>query len=100
MCILLCGCSHNGLLFINGKYFGLNAQGFTYASGIMITDLSRENSSFKASVKDEDGLSDEKSINGEIKVERSIGKQCTGYLVDLAKVSPETAAEYVKPEQK
>ena len=83
-------------MFINGKYFGLNTQGFTYASGVMITDLSRENSSFSAKVKDEDGLADDKSVKGEIKIKREIKKQITGRLVELASESPEAVKEYLK----
>ena len=97
--LLLASCSHNGLLTVRGKYFGLNQTGFTYANGLIVADMSRENTSVKVKAEDKDGLGDSKDIASSIEVERTIGKQCTGYLVDLAKESPEAAEAYISNQQ-
>lgn len=96
---LFTSCSHNGLLVAKGKVFLLNAQGLTYVNGTVVSDMSRENTKLNADIEDYDTLAqaeNEQSLTGSVKVNYEIGKQITGYLVDLSKKAPEAVEEYLK----
>lgn len=98
--VFFCGCSHNAAIFGFGKVIkvGNVEMEALYVNGIAIIDYSRENSSWEIEIDDEDGLSydsEAKVVKGIKKIKRTIGKQITGYLRDLAKVDPKAAEEYV-----
>lgn len=98
LCVLLAGCSHNGLVVIDGKYFGATSSGIHYANGFLLIDESRENSHLRAELSDADSVASGASGNlrGVSAVEKSVGRQATGYLVDLAEVDPEAVQGYLK----
>ena len=104
--LLFCGCSHNPAVFIIGKQLKLGTTEYgeiSYINGIAIIDCSRENSSWEMEVDENDGIQyDQKTgtVKGIRKIKRTIGRQVTGYLVDLAKVDKHLAAEYVKEQEK
>lgn len=95
----LTSCSHNGFLLAKGKVWSLNERGFTYINGVALIDYSRENTSIEAKVSDDDtiaaGENKDGTLNGGMEVHRNIGRQITGYLVDLAEVAPEAAKAYL-----
>jgi len=99
-----CGCSHNAAILTFGKTFriaGGEYGGLIYVNGISIVDVSRENSELELEIDDEAGISyneDEKTLTGVKKIKFKVGKQVSGYLVDLAKVDPDAATEYLKDE--
>jgi len=89
---LLAGCnrfSHN----LNGMFFGDRAAigsmeygEISYLHGFAIIDASRENSGWSVEIDKEDGLSfTDGKLKGVTRITRTIGKQVTGYAVDLAK---------------
>lgn len=96
------GCSHNAAILTFGKTFriaGGEYGGIIYVNGISIVDVSRENSDLELEIDDEAGLSyneDEKTLKGVKKIKFSVGKQVTGYLVDLAKEDKELAEKYLE----
>ena len=95
-----CGCSHNAAIFGFVKVIkvGNVEMEALYVNGIAIVDYSRENSSWEIEIDDEDGLSydsEAKVVKGIKKIKRTIGKQITGYLVDLSKADRKAAEEYV-----
>ena len=107
MLICLCSCSHNPAVFTIGKQVKLGTTEYgeiSYINGIAIVDCSRENSSWEMEIDDNDGIQyDAKTgtVKGIRKIKRTIGRQVTGYLVDLAKVDKYLAQEYAKePEKK
>lgn len=96
--IMLCGCSHSGLVVARGKVFTLNERGLTYVNGVLAYDLSRENTDAEVEVQDADGLGGHNGthqIKGGLKFRRRIGKVVTGYLVDLSKKNPKAAEKYL-----
>lgn len=96
--IMLCGCSHSGLVVARGKVFTLNERGLTYVNGVLAYDLSRENTDAEVEVQDADGLGGHNGthqIKGGLKFRRRIGKVVTGYLVDLSKKNPKAAVKYL-----
>ena len=96
--LLLAACAHNGLAVARGKVFTLNERGLTYVNGVLAYDLSRENTDAEVEIQDADGLGGHAGthqIKGGIKFRRRIGKQVTGYLVDLSKKNPKAAAGYL-----
>ena len=100
------GCSHNPAIFTIGKQFKIGTTEYgeiSYINGLAIVDCSRENSSWELEIDDEDGITFDKATNtikGVRKIRRIIGKQVTGYLVDLAKVDKCIANEYVNEQEK
>ncbi|MBQ7177661.1 MAG: hypothetical protein IJS08_09630 [Victivallales bacterium] len=105
--IIFCaGCSHNPAVFTIGKQVKLGTTEYgeiSYINGIAIVDCSRENSSWEMEIDDNDGIQyDQKTgtVKGIRKIRRTIGRQVTGYLVDLAKVDKYLAVEYVKENAK
>lgn len=100
----LSACSHNTAGITVGTRFnaGLDPQNATanlsYVDGLNVIDVSRENSVWKLEIDGDSGISyDEQSgsLKGVKKIERSIGPQITGYLVELSDRNPEAALEYV-----
>lgn len=94
-------CSHNPAAFVFGKQIkmgNLEYGEISYLDGVAIIDISRENSMWSIEIDDETGLSydaESKTIKGIKKITRSIGKQVTGYLNDLAKNSPTAVENYL-----
>lgn len=102
---VLPACSHNASGFTIGTKcnMGLDPQNATanisYVDGLNVIDVSRENSVWRLEIDGDSGLSyDEQSgtVKGIKKIERSVGPQITGYLVELAEKHPEAALEYAK----
>ena len=95
------GCSnisHNANLFASGKYYNLGTPnyGFTYVNGTTVVSVNRENSETVVEANDGDGLTQASSAFKGIRVVKfRSGPQVTGYLVDLAKKSPDSAILYV-----
>lgn len=103
--ILVClvGCSHNtGSVTLGTRInLGFDPQSATanisYADGLNLFDVSRENSSWELEIDATSGVSlNDGSIKGVKRIKRDLGPQITGYLVDLAHKDPEMAKEYVK----
>lgn len=99
---LLSGCSRLSHNF-NGMFFGTRAAigsveygEISYLHGFAIIDASREQSSWSVEIDKEDGLSfTDGKLKGVTKITRTIGKQVTGYAVDLAKVDSKAAEEWL-----
>lgn len=95
------GCSHNPAVFTFGTKvsIGNNEYGeLSYINGINILDVSRENSSWEIEIDDQTGITydaDNGVIKGIKKIRRTIGEQCTGYLVELADESEPVAKAWV-----
>ncbi len=105
----LAGCtrfSHNAAVLVMGEKAGVGSVEYgeiSYLSGLALVDLSRENSEWEIEVDEQNGIQyDSKTggIRGIRKIRRRIGRQITGYLVDLAKKDAEAAKEWVKPEER
>ena len=99
LAMFLTSCSHNGFMVGQGRVVVLNEAGFQYVNGFFAYDLSRENSEIETETSDANGLAPapgSSQIKGGIRIRRRIGKQVTGYLVDLADRSPEAVIEYLK----
>lgn len=97
LCLLLVSCSHNQGTVILGKGFLAGAEGLKYFNGVALLDNSRENSEWGIEIDDEDGITvQDGNIKGIKKIERKIGKQVTGYLVDLAEEDPEAVNKYLE----
>lgn len=102
--LALAGCSHNAALLTVGKQLKVGSSEYaeiTYLNGFAIIDMSRENSSWAIEIDDEVGLSYDNTtgtVKGIKRIERHIGRQITGYLVDLAKANPEAAKTYLSTE--
>lgn len=103
--VLLAGCSHNPAVFTLGKRTNVGfdpgqlSANVSWTDGLNIVDVPRENSSFEIEVDEQTGLSFDPATNtvrGVRRITRRTGVQVTGYLVDLAKESPEAALEYIR----
>ena len=100
---LLASCAHNGFFLGQGRVLLINGSGLTYVNGFFASGMSRENTDTEVEIQNSDGIGNVTGTSqmvGGIKVRRKIGKQITGYLVDLAKVSSDAAKEYVSSEEK
>lgn len=98
--LLICsGCSHNQGMMVAGKGFIIGGNGIQYFNGLALVDNSRENTGWKIVLNDDDAFGQDgnqagaKSVKS---VERTIGKQITGYLVDLGEADAEAVREYLK----
>lgn len=101
--ILLVSCGHNTGSFLLGDRtnIGIDPQNMTanisHESGMHVMDISRENSSWRIYT---DSKINVDSTTGEVTgirmIEREVGPQITGYLVDLAKENPELAKIYLE----
>jgi len=100
--ILMSGCSRlshnfNGMFF--GTRFSVGSPEYgeiVYMNGFSIIDASREESSYSVEIDKEDGLSfTDGKLKGVTRITRTIGKQVTGYAVDLAKVDPKATEEWL-----
>lgn len=103
--LFFAGCSHNPAVFTLGKRTNIGfdpgqmTANISWSDGLNVVDVPRENSSFEITVNEDTGMSFDPATNtikGVKKITRRTGVQITGYLVDLAKVSPEAAVEYIK----
>jgi len=103
--LLLTSCimqSHNPLQILTGKQtkLGFGDYGaFNHKEGLVISDIPRENTTLEIEFDSEAGVSYDPqtgSVKGIVKITRSVGPQITGYLVELAQVSPDAALEYLK----
>lgn len=99
------GCSHNvgGFTIGTRTQAGIDPQNMTanisHTDGLNVIDVSRENSEWEIEIDDESGVTVDKktgNIKGIKKIRRKVGPQVTGYLVDLAKESPEFAKWYLE----
>lgn len=94
--------SHNPLQVLTGKQtkIGFGDYGvFNHKEGLVISDIPRENTTLEIEFDSDTGVSydpETGAIRGIMKITRTVGPQITGYLVDLAQVSPDAAAEYLK----
>ena len=98
--LVFCGCSHNGLFVAKGKVLTVNEGGLTYVNGTVFWDMSRENTQTAAAFEDSDTVptTGDGEATGKITIKRKIGKQVTGYLVDLSGKDPEAAEKYLEPD--
>lgn len=103
--LALSGCSHNTGAFTLGTRvnLGLDPQNATanasYTDGLNVIDVSRENASWSIEIDADNGVSVDTStgnIKGVKRINREVGPQITGYLVDLAAKDPEMAKLYVE----
>lgn len=103
--LALSGCSHNTGAFTLGTRvnLGLDPQNATanasYTDGLNVIDVSRENASWSIEIDADNGVSVDTStgnIKGVKRINREVGPQITGYLVDLSENSPEAAASYIE----
>lgn len=99
------GCSHNPMVLSMGKRFqagttpGSADFGLSYTDGLAVLDVPRENSSWEMEINDATGLqwdATTSALKGVKKITRKTGIQITGYLIDLAKRSPEAAKAYIE----
>ena len=102
ICAALASCSHNPAQFVLGEQtrIGFGDYGtFNAVEGLVINDIPRENTAFMLELDSEHGVSYDPAsgtVKGVKSITRIVGPQVTGYLVDLAKASPEAALEYLK----
>ena len=106
ICLMLAGCSHNGIVYHSGTYANLGLSPKTYDIGVQYFDGefisvgSRENSSVEITYKKDKNTLDFENAKSEKagieKIKYTIGPQITGYLVDLVKENPELAAKYLE----
>jgi len=103
--ILSVGCrrfSHNPAVFTFGKKISVGTAEYgelSYLDGIAIVDVSRENSSWSIEIDETTGITIDKdagSLKGIKKITRTIGRQVTGYLVDLAETDAAAAESWCK----
>ena len=96
------GCSHNPATIMGGEQtrLGFGDYGsYNSVKGLLVTDVPRENSRLKIGIDEEHGIRYDPAsgaITGIVSIEREIGPQITGYLVDLAKAAPQAALEYLR----
>ena len=110
ICLMLAGCSHNGIVYHSGTYANLGLSPKTYDIGVQYFDGefisvgSRENSSVEITYKKDQSTLDFKNAKSETagidKIKYTIGPQITGYLVDLVKENPELATKYITEQLK
>lgn len=105
MVALAAGCSHNvgGFTVGTRTQAGIDPQNMTanisHTDGLNVIDVGRENSEWEIEINDETGVTIDKktgNIKGIKRIHRKVGPQVTGYLVDLAKESPEFAKWYLE----
>ena len=102
--LFLCGCrnfmfSHNANQFLNGDFVkvGFGDYGLTFGRGTVITLVVRENTALKVDMQDGNDFTGAPTTKMDSVKSLSFrtGPQVTGYLVDLAEKSPDTAAAYI-----
>lgn len=103
--LLLAGCGHNSAVLTIGTRMnlGIDPQNATanisYADGLNVVDISRENSEWEIDIDANTGISVDKktgNIKGVKSIKRKIGFQVTGYLVELAEKNPDLAKLYIE----
>lgn len=92
------GCSHNSAITGVGKVIRIGGEGCSimYVNGLFTWAGTRENAETTIETNDNDGLGNPADVKTVRTIRYKVGSQVTGYLKDLAKVSPEAAIEYVK----
>ncbi len=94
--LLLAGCSHNFGVCVIGKGVIVGEAGFQFFNGFALLDTSRENSSWSIELTDEDApASAGSNFKGVRKITRTLGRQASGYLVDLAKEDPKAVEDWL-----
>ena len=99
--LMITGCSHNAGVITFGKTFRIGGGeygGLLYVNGLSVIDVSRENSKMELEVDDEAGLAFDAATNtlrGIKKIKFQVGKQVSGYLVDLAGKDRKLAEKYL-----
>lgn len=102
--VLAAGCSHNvgGFTVGTRTQAGIDPQNMTanisHTDGLNVIDVSRENSEWEIEIDSESGVTVDRktgTVKGIKRIKRKVGPQVTGYLVDLAKQSPELAKQYL-----
>lgn len=104
MCVITlfaAGCtkvSHSGTLTATGKVFKVGGEAYNllYVNGMVHMDVVRENTESIVETNDSDGLGDPADIKTVRTIRYKAGPIVSGYLVDLAKASPEAAQKYVE----
>jgi len=96
--LLLAGCSHNSSLTGVGKVIKIGGEGCSimYVNGLFTFAGTRENAETTIETNDNDGLGNPADVKTVRTIRYKVGPQVTGYLKDLAKVSPEAAQKYVE----
>lgn len=96
--LFFAGCSHNLNTTVAGKYFRVGGEGcsITYANGLIVMSGTRENAESLVETNDVDGLGNPSDVKAVRSIRYKVGPQISGYMTDLAKISPEAAIEYVK----
>ena len=96
--LFFAGCSHNLNTTVAGKYFRVGGEGcsITYANGLIVMSGTRENAESLIETNDVDGLGNPSDVKAVRSIRYKVGPQISGYMTDLAKISPEAAIEYVK----
>ena len=96
--LFFAGCSHNLNTTVAGKWFRIGGEGcsITYANGLVVMSGTRENAESLIETNDVDGLGNPADVKAVRSIRYKVGPQISGYMTDLAKISPEAAIEYVK----
>lgn len=103
------GCSHNvgGFTIGTRTQAGIDPQNMTanisHTDGLNVIDVCRENSEWEIEINDDTGVTVDKktgNIKGIKKIRRKVGPQVSGYLVELAKESPEFAKWFLENAEK
>jgi len=105
LAFIVSGCSHNPIVVTSGKRTNIGfdpgslSASISWTDGLNLIEVPRENTSWELEVAEGQGLGFDPATNtlhGVRKVTRKVGPQVSGYLVKLAKASPEAASEYVR----
>lgn len=90
--------SHSGTLTATGKVFKVGGEAYNllYVNGMVHMDIVRENVESIVETNDNDALGNPSDVKTVRTIRFKNGPIISGYAVDLAKVSPEAAIEYVK----
>lgn len=90
ICLVLTGCGHNSLQYLNGKYanFGVDPStaklGIQYGTGDVVSIVQKDNSQFE--LETTDNLNGQGKVTSRItKIKYKIGEQATGGDSDLQK---------------
>lgn len=96
--LLLTGCSHQAQFAAAGKVFriGNESANIMYVNGLVAFNGTRENAESVFETNDNDAVGDPADVKTVRTIRFRTGPIVSGYAVDLAKVSPEAATEYVK----
>lgn len=96
--LFFAGCSHQAQFAAAGKVFriGNESANIMYVNGLVAFNGTRENAESVFETNDNDAVGDPADVKTVRTIRFRTGPIVSGYAVDLAKVSPEAATEYVK----